>query len=82
MLTNAHKQRLMFGFFDKVVSSFHKFLLAEKGRPHQGPAFFCRERCPRGTAPYFLRANTMPMVPGPEYPPMVVPMSVSSVCAN
>ncbi len=48
MLTTDPKQRPIFGFFDKVVSSLHKFLRAEKGSPHQGPAFFCRERCPRG----------------------------------
>lgn len=54
MLTNAPKQRPVFGFFDKVVSSFHKFLLAEKGRPHQGSAFFCRERCPRGDGALFF----------------------------
>ena len=39
VLTNDPKQCPIFGFFDKVVSSFHKFLLVEKGRPHQGPAF-------------------------------------------
>lgn len=40
MLTNDPKQCPIFGFFDKVVSSFHKFLLAEKRQTPSGACLF------------------------------------------